>query len=122
LVLWTANKNDNDFVDRNGKQALNFQISILLYGVVLTSITGILFFVFAFDFVGFIDIFEVNRHNISEFSHDRSGWGFHILFMGVAVMLGVGLLILDVVCTILATLKSGRGEKYNYPITINFIK
>ncbi|MGB5555289.1 MAG: DUF4870 domain-containing protein [Flavobacteriaceae bacterium] len=122
LVLWTANKNENDFVDQNGKQALNFQISILLYGIVLASITAILFFVFAFDFVGFIDIFEVNKHNISEFRHDHSGMGLHILFMGIAIMLGVGLLILDIVCTILATLKSGRGENYTYPLTINFIK
>jgi uncharacterized Tic20 family protein len=122
LVLWTANKNENDFVDYNGKQALNFQISILLYGLVLAAITAILFLVFAFDFVGFIDIFELNRHNLSEFNHDHSGWGIHILFMLMAGVLGLGLLVLDIVCTILATLKSSRGEKYAYPLTINFIK
>ncbi len=122
LILWTANKNEDNFVDHNGKQALNFQISILLYGVVLASIVAVLFFVFAFEFVGFIDIFELNRHNLSEFGHDRSGWGFHIMFMVVAFILGIGLLILDIVCTILATLKSGRGERYTYPFTINFIR
>ncbi|MFH6604376.1 DUF4870 domain-containing protein [Maribacter algicola] len=122
LVLWTANKNDHDFVDHNGKQALNFQISILLYGVVMASITAILFFVFAFEFVGFIDIFDVNRHDISEFSHHHSGMGIHIAFMVAAIIIGVGLLVLDIVCTILATLKSGQGEKYVYPFTINFIK
>ena len=122
LVLWTANKNDHTFVDYNGKQALNFQISILLYGVILAAITGILFFLFAFEFVGFIDIFELNRHDLSEFHHDHSGWGIHILFMITAGIIGLGLLVLDIVCTILATLKSGKGEKYVYPFTINFIK
>lgn len=122
LVLWTANKNDHDFVDHNGKQALNFQISILLYGVVMASITAILFFVFAFEFVGFIDIFDLNRHDISEFKHHHSGMGIHIAFMVAAIIVGVGLLVLDIVCTILATLKSGRGEKYQYPFTIKFIK
>ncbi len=122
LVLWTANKTEHEFVDHNGKQALNFQISILLYAVVLAAITAILFFVFAFEFVGFIDVFELNKHNITEFGHDHSNFGFHVLFMIAAVILGIGLLILDIVCTILATLKSGRGEKYVYPFTIKFIK
>ena len=122
LILWTANKNEHTFVDHNGKQALNFQISILLYGVVLASIVAILFFVFAFEFVGFIDIFELNRHNLSEFEHDRSGWGIPVMSMVVAFILGIGLLVLDIVYTILATLKSGRGEQYSYPFTINFIR
>ncbi|MGB5499707.1 MAG: DUF4870 domain-containing protein, partial [Maribacter sp.] len=35
LVLWSANKKEYEFVDYNGKQALNFQISILLYSIIL---------------------------------------------------------------------------------------
>jgi uncharacterized Tic20 family protein len=122
LVIWTANKDEKTFVDHSGKEALNFQISILLYGLVLAAITGILFLVFAFEFVGFVNVFELNRHNLYEFDHSHSGWGIHILFMLTAGILGLGLLVLDVVCTILATLKSSRGEKYTYPITIHFIR
>ncbi len=122
LVLWLGNKNDHDFVDYNGKQALNFQISILLYGLLLAVITGVLFLIFAFDFVGFVDILDINEHDLSEFGHRYSGFGVHIIFMVLAGILGLGLLVLDVVCTILATIKGGNGEKYVYPFTINFIR
>ena len=52
LVFWSANKKEYEFVDYNGKQALNFQISILLYSIIL-GIVSIPFF------LGFIpEIFE----------------------------------------------------------------
>ena len=39
LVLWIGNKKEHGFVDYNGKQALNFQISLLLYSIILGIIT-----------------------------------------------------------------------------------
>ena len=53
LVLWTANKNEHKFVDYNGKQALNFQISLLLYSIVL----GIISIPFFIGFTLFILVF-----------------------------------------------------------------
>ena len=34
LIIWLIKKDDSEFVDANGKQALNFQISIFIYGVI----------------------------------------------------------------------------------------
>src|SRR5690606_8732674 len=39
IVLWVANKDKSDFIDAHGKQAINFQISILLYAIILGMIT-----------------------------------------------------------------------------------
>ncbi|HEX7063921.1 MAG TPA: DUF4870 domain-containing protein [Bacillales bacterium] len=58
LVLWLIFRKDSEFVDRNGKEALNFQISFTIYfiisgvlcliliGFVLLAIAGILWFIF----------------------------------------------------------------------------
>ena len=35
IVLWAANKEKSDFIDQHGKQAINFQISILLYALII---------------------------------------------------------------------------------------
>ena len=37
-IIWGARKKDSDFVDHHGKQALNFQLSILLYSLILAMI------------------------------------------------------------------------------------
>lgn len=42
LVIWLIKKDESAFVDDQGKEALNFQISILLYGIGLAlTIIGI---------------------------------------------------------------------------------
>ena len=35
LVIWEMNKRKSDFIDRNGKEAINFNLSYLLYTFVL---------------------------------------------------------------------------------------
>jgi hypothetical protein len=56
LILWIANKEKSEFIDAHGKQALNFQMSILLYAIIIGTIS-IPFFIFKFfngiDFVDF---------------------------------------------------------------------
>lgn len=46
LIIWLAKRNEFPFVDRAGKETLNFQISCAIYWL----ITGLLIFVF----IGFI--------------------------------------------------------------------
>lgn len=42
LILWASNKNDVHEMDEQGKQILNFQLSMIIYGII--SIPLILFF------------------------------------------------------------------------------
>lgn len=122
LILWLGNKNDKPFVDYNGKQALNFQISILLYGVVLATISGVLFLIFAFDFIGFVNVLEINEHKLEIYEKGRHNYGPLAVYAVLVGVFALGLLLLDIICTIIATIKGGSGEVYKYPLTINFIR
>ncbi len=126
LVLWTANKKEYEFVDYNGKQALNFQISLLLYSVVL----GIISIPF---FIGFFpDIFDswhfgldrLNNFNNLNINIDSDDFRFGrwLLPVGITGLLQVTLTIVNIVYTILATIRTNEGQTFKYPITINFIK
>ncbi len=35
IVLWTAKKNESSYIDAHGKSAVNFQLSLILYGFLL---------------------------------------------------------------------------------------
>ena len=67
LVLWSVNKDKSEFIDAHGKQAINFQISILLYALIIGMLT-IPFFAFSLfnnkldfiDFNGFFDSIHIN--------------------------------------------------------------
>ncbi len=122
LILWVSNKNQSDFVDYNGKQVLNFQISLLLYSIVIGIITVPFFFVSAWDFIGWHDIIEHNTHSVhitvNDFFKFSKGW----IFLGISGLLGLCLFALDIYCTIQGALKTNEGDYYKYPITLKFIK
>ncbi|MBA4744348.1 MAG: DUF4870 domain-containing protein [Muricauda sp.] len=126
LILWTANKKQHEFVDYNGKQALNFQISMLLYSIVAGLIT-IPFFIgfwpdlFDWNFFGFHDLSDLNNLNF-HIDSDDFRLGRLIWPVGISGFLQVALGIVNIVFTILATIRTNEGEYFKYPFTIKFIK
>ncbi|MFD0860913.1 DUF4870 domain-containing protein [Sungkyunkwania multivorans] len=122
LILWTTNRDKSEYVDYHGKQAINFQVSILLYSVALGFIAIPLFLIFAWDFVGFVDIMDHNRHHVDFDFHHFNGYGGSFIFLGIFAMISLALLALDIFCTISAAIKANNGEYYKYPFTINFLK
>ena len=92
LVLWSAKKNESAFIDAHGKAAVNFQLSILLYCILL----AILFIPIA--------IFTL-------------GLGVIAIVLGI-----IPAVILKFILIISASIKANNGEHYNYPFFIEFIK
>ncbi|PKA99879.1 hypothetical protein B0O79_3602 [Flavobacteriaceae bacterium MAR_2009_75] len=126
LVLWTANKNEYSYVDYNGKQALNFQISLLLYSVVLGAISipfliGFFPDIFDLGFFGFDQLSNYNNFSIN-IDPDNFKFGTWLIPLSLAGLIKAALFIVNVVYTILATIKTNEGQYFEYPLTIKFIK
>lgn len=126
LVLWTANKKEYEFVDHNGKQTLNFQISLLLYSIILGLISIPFFFgflpnIFDFDHFGFSRLNNFNNLNI-HLDSDDFRFGTWLLPIGITGLLQGALFVVNIVYTILATIRTNDGQRFEYPITIKFIK
>jgi len=126
LILWTANKKEHEFVDYNGKQALNFQMSMLLYSIV-AGLISIPFFIglmpdlFDWDFLGIHRLNDLNNLNI-HISSDEFRLGRLFWPASIAGIIQVGLGLINIVYSILATIRTNEGEYFKYPFTIKFIK
>lgn len=92
LVLWTAKKNESSFIDAHGKSAVNFQLSLILYGFLLALL--------------FVPIAILTL-----------GLGVIAIVLGI-----IPVIILKFVLIISASIKANNGEHYDYPFTIEFIK
>ena len=92
LVVWLAKRDVHPFVDAQAKDALNFNLSALLYTVAI----------FAFGFVFTIVTF-----------------GLGIIFF---IPLVIGVLIAWAVLVVVAAVKASKGELYRYPLTIRFVR
>lgn len=119
-IIWGARKKDSNFVDHHGKQALNFQLSILLYSLILAMI-AIPIFIFTL-FKNIPTRAYINEENffIENFNIENITGIVTVAIM--AVFLFCVLKMAEFFLVIYASIKAANGEYYKFPLTINFIK
>ena len=118
-LLWSLKRNESEFVDYNGKQAINFQLSLFLYSFLLVIIAAPIFIYTLVSDMNF-NIVDNGEFFIEDFSIGKITW---LIMIGIIAgcIIG-GLKIAEFVLILYASVKNNKGEKYNYPLTINFIK
>ena len=119
LLIWTANR-EKPFLDEHGRQAINFQLSILLYTLLIGVLCIPFFVLFAADFVSLIDVIDhtVNEIRVQEIKNLS---GYILLFSLVALLL-LGIFVFELYAVINATMHAAKGKLYKYPFNISFIK
>lgn len=95
LIMWQIKKAQSPFLDDHGREAMNFQISLVIY-----SVGGII----AAVLFGIITI----------------GIGF-VFFPFLAVLGTAALVIIQLIGCIRGAIAANRGEYYRYPMTIRVI-
>lgn len=101
LVTWAIQRNSSEFVDRHGKESLNFQLSVTLY--MLVVVAALLYRMFGVDFEGAEprDLFQA------------------VLVPGIAA----GVIVLgSIALTIVGAVKAHAGEDWEYPFTIRLLR
>jgi uncharacterized Tic20 family protein len=114
LVVWLIKKDESPFVNRHGKAALNFQISIIFYVLVL-AVIGLLF-VCALAPLGP----DERRLSVEQFlSPPPSLWAVLRPPARIVVLL---LVPFDLICVIVGAVFANKGREYRYPLAIPFIR
>jgi len=120
IIIWTTKKDQSQFVDHNGKQALNFQLSILIYTLVLAMIAIPIFLFTVLQNVSITELINNNEMIIENFDYGNS---IAILTVGALALLGLACIkIAEFFLVIYASVKASNGEEYFYPLTISFLK
>ena len=120
ILIWSSKKDKSEFIDHHGKQALNFQLSIFLYTLILGLITVPIILATIFNSIplnAIINDHDFIIHNLS--AQNISGI---VIIAIIAIFLFISLKIVEFFLIIYASLKTANGEKYKYPLTIPFIK
>ena len=120
IVIWSSYKDKSALIDANGKQALNFQLSVLLYTLVLAMIAIPILIISFFNIVPLDEIIHSNHYIGNHFSLENfSG----MLLIGlVAILLLACLKVTEFILILIASVKASNGEEYRYPLCIPFIK
>lgn len=117
LVLWIVNKDKSEFIDANGKEIINFQLSILLYVVIIGTFTIPFFILKLISGLDFIDF-----NGFDTFSIDIGKPSSLLYIGGTLGVLAIMGFITELILIIIASLKAREGNLYKYPLSINFLK
>jgi uncharacterized protein len=100
LVIWLVKREESPFVDEHGKEAVNFQLSALIYGLLyFTAALGV-----------FINA-GVHAANMATFPVS--------LYWVIAV--GMLLWLFWTACVIVGAVTAAGGKSFRYPLSIRFI-
>ncbi len=111
LLFWLIWRDKSKYVDFHGKEALNFNISILIYKFLIVIIGLIMFLSPLLAAMGQMD--EGTNPIAVLFSIP----GLFLFLSGFGIIELIWLILI-----IVAAIKAGNGEYYRYPLTLRLIK
>ncbi|TRX39166.1 DUF4870 domain-containing protein [Flavobacterium restrictum] len=120
ILIWSTKKDKSEFVDHHGKQAINFQLSLLIYTLILAAIALPILIYTVFKDNTFSN-FDYHTDFPFESIHFQDHIG--IITVGlVAVFVFFCMKIAEFFLIIYASIQTSNGKKYKYPLTIPFLK
>ena len=108
LIIWLMRRNESSFVDREGKEALNFQITISIIQVIIMLINGLQWGIWTFG-----------RALSGDMIFNFPDWQFR--FFSLSGLLHV-VWLLNVVFSIVAAVTANKGRHYRYPLSFRLVK
>ncbi|WP_026705848.1 DUF4870 domain-containing protein [Flavobacterium soli] len=119
IIIWSSSKDKSTYIDAQGKQSINFNLSLLMYSFLMALVAVPLFFVSVFSKAKYVNVnhgdFFIEDFNMTEIS------GLLVTAI-VIICLFILLKILEFFLIIYAAVKTSNGYDYKYPLTINFLK
>jgi uncharacterized protein len=107
LVVWMAKKRESSFIDENGKESLNFQISVFFCW--LPILCSCMLFVLRLMFALGIG--------------NKNGSIAGMFYFGLAFFSSLAILSLILIISVIrASIKVKNGNRFRYPLTIRLIK
>lgn len=114
LAMWLLKRDEDPFIDAHGREAVNFHLSLYLYGIVGA---GIVLAVWLASFGGL-----AAAHRFGSRSPDFGAMAGLFGSIGILGLGAVTLVLLGTLLPIVAALKADKGEAYRYPLTVRFLR
>lgn len=120
IVIWSTAREKSEYVNEQGKQTINFQLSLFLYTFILALIAIPIVAISFFNNVSFNAI--INNDDVFFDNFDFSNMTGVLTIAISAICLFIFMKIAEFFLIIYASVKTSNGDNFKYPFTIAFIK
>ena len=120
IVIWSTQRDKSEYVNAQGKQTINFQLSLFVYTLILALIAIPIFCVTFLRSMSFDTFFDGGDFMIQNLNLQHVSGMVTLLIMAVLVF--VAMKVAEFFLIIYAAVKTSNGENFKYPLTIPFIR
>ena len=110
LLIWQSKRHESEFIDKQGKEAVNFNISMLVYTLIISLLFIVPFILLISDAIMLDDAFN---------DHPPVNFIISLIVVGIIFVVES---IFEFILIILASVRASEGQNFKYPLTIKFIK
>jgi len=104
LIVFLIKKDEDPFITQAGKESLNYQITITIAGIILL--------------LSYVSFFFTYIVHAAMHPNALAEAPWFLLIIPALVALAV----YDVICVVIAAVRTYNGERYRYPLAIPFIR
>ncbi|MFC6590726.1 DUF4870 domain-containing protein [Deinococcus lacus] len=115
LAAWLLLRQQSPVLDQQGKEVLNFQLSLLIYTAALTLLAGLLL---SAGVLGGLTGAALGADWLAQFSVLGSLGGLALLLLPALFLL----YLVPLVALILAVFQVAQGRAYRYPLTLRLLR
>ena len=120
IIIWSTKKDSSEYVNQQGKETINFQLSLFLYTLLLALIAVPIFLVTLFKTINFEAAINNEDYIFNNLNFENlSGL---IIVAIVAVVIFCFMKIAEFFLIIYASVQTSKGVNFKYPLTIPFLK
>jgi hypothetical protein len=120
VMIWSSLKDKSEYIDKQGKQTINFQLSLFLYSIVLCMIAVPILIATVFKNINLSAIANGKDLVLENFSFENISGMVTIAILAIVVF--IFMKVAEFFLIIYAAVKTSNGEDFKYPLTIPFIK
>ncbi|KOP26038.1 orotate phosphoribosyltransferase [Hapalosiphon sp. MRB220] len=110
LIIWLTQKEKHQFIDEQGKESVNFQISLIIYILALCFI--LIFLTLLLSLISGL----LSEENSFRFL------SIVITLQVLPVFVFVAILLFQLIMVIIAAVRAYNGQSYRYPFNLRLLK
>ena len=120
IIIWSTNKDKSQYIDAQGKQTINFQLSLFVYTCILAMIAIPIIIITIVQNASFSALVNNDDLVLDDFNFTNINGVLAIAI--VAIIVFIFMKIAEFFLIIYASLKTSNGDDFKYPLTISFLK
>ncbi|MCC4231027.1 DUF4870 domain-containing protein [Zunongwangia profunda] len=119
VIIWLVSK-EKEFINHHGRNAVNFQLSLLLYYIIIACFLIATIIILGARIPN--EFFEYDHYSIKIYPSEDNNFLQFLVILVTGALFFLGLIVFELYAVISAAKNASEGKEFKFPLCINFIK